>query len=112
MPAPMPMAAPAGPAFVQRATLSGAAGIFTVLPGVEMKAGRDGAMCQILLTEPRVSGTHSTLKIEGGQLYLRDDNSNNGTHLNGQRLPGGVWTPVPNGAAIRFGPIEFNVSLE
>lgn len=112
MPAPMPMAAPPGPAFVQRATLSGAAGIFTVLPGVEMKAGRDGAMCQILLTEPRVSGTHSTLKIEGGQLYLRDDNSNNGTHLNGQRLPGGVWTPVPNGAAIRFGPIEFNVSLE
>lgn len=115
MPMPMPMAAPApmpGPSFVQRATLNGAAGIFTVLPGVEMKAGRDGALCQILLSEPRVSGTHASLKIESGQLFVRDDNSNNGTTLNGQRLPAGVWTPIPNGASLRFGPIEFSVGLE
>jgi hypothetical protein len=112
-PAPMPMmAATPGPAFVSRATLSGAAGIFTVLPGMEMKAGRDGALCQILLNEPRVSGTHATMKIESGQLFVRDDNSNNGSTLNGQRLPAGVWSPVPNGASLKFGPIEFNVSLE
>ncbi|NUP10530.1 MAG: FHA domain-containing protein [Polyangiaceae bacterium] len=114
-PAPPPPAPPPpapGPAFVQRATLSGAAGIFTVLPGVEMKAGRDGALCQILLAEPRVSGTHATMKIDGGQLFVRDDNSNNGTTLNGQRLPPGVWTPVTNGAQLRFGPIEFAVGLE
>lgn len=114
-PAPPPPAPPPpspGPAFVQRGTLTGAAGIFTVLPGVEMKAGRDGALCQILLTEPRVSGTHATLKIDAGQLLVRDDNSNNGTTLNGQRLSAGVWTSVPNGASLRFGPIEFSVSLE
>jgi pSer/pThr/pTyr-binding forkhead associated (FHA) protein len=105
------MAAP-GPAFVQRATLTGQSGIFTVLPGVEMKAGRDGALCQILLQEPRVSGTHASLKVESGQLLVRDDNSNNGTTLNGQRLPAGVWTPVANGAQIKFGPIEFTVGLE
>ncbi len=108
--APRPMTP--GPAFVQRATLSGNAGIFTVLPGVEMKAGRDGALCQILLSEPRVSGTHSSLKIDQGQLYVRDDNSNNGTTLNNQRVNPGVWTPVPNGSSIKFGPIEFAVSLE
>lgn len=126
VPGPMPMAAPApmppmgpmnapaaaGPAFVQRATLSGASGIFTVLPGIEMKAGRDGALCQILLTEPRVSGTHASMKIDSGQLFARDDNSNNGTTINGQRLSPGVWTPVPNGASLRFGPIEFMVNLE
>src|SRR5690606_3768810 len=42
-----PMAPPV--ANVTRATLSGSQGIFTVLPGMEMSAGRDGAACQILL---------------------------------------------------------------
>ncbi|NUO51591.1 MAG: FHA domain-containing protein [Polyangiaceae bacterium] len=121
-PAPMPMAAPApppppmpatpAPQFAQRATLSGSAGIFTVLPWMEMKAGRDGALCQILLNEPRVSGTHATMKIDNGQLWARDDNSNNGTQVNGQRLPPGVWSPVPHGAILKFGPVEFSVTLE
>jgi hypothetical protein len=121
-PMPMPMAAPApppppppahpAPAFAQRATLTGSAGIFTVLPGMEMKAGRDGALCQILLNEPRVSGTHASLKIENGQLFVRDDNSNNGTQINAQRIGPGVWTPVPHGAILKFGPVEFSVSLE
>lgn len=107
-----PHAHAAPPAFVSRATLSGQAGIFTVLPGMEMKAGRDGALCQILLVEPRVSGAHATVKIESGQLFVRDDNSNNGTSINGQRLPPSVWSPVPQGAQLRFGPVEFMVSLE
>jgi pSer/pThr/pTyr-binding forkhead associated (FHA) protein len=79
---------------------------------MEMRAGRDGAMCQILLTEPRVSGSHATVKFEGGQLLVRDENSNNGTFLNGQRLPPGVWTPAAPGAMLRFGPVEFSVRLE
>jgi FHA domain-containing protein len=95
-----------------RATISGTAGIFTVTPGLEMRAGRDGAACQILLTEPRVSGVHSTVKFESGQLLVRDESSNNGTYINGQRIPGGVWTPVPAGAQLRFGPVEFSVRLE
>jgi FHA domain len=112
-PAPVP-AAPAAPAptFVSRAILSGTQGIFTVLPSMEMKAGRDGALCQILLSEPRVSGTHATLKIDNGQLFVRDDNSNNGTMINGQRIPPGAWTPVGQGAQLRFGPVEFSVNLE
>jgi hypothetical protein len=112
-PAPMPAAPMAPPvANVQRATLSGTQGIFTVLPGMEMSAGRDGAMCQILLSEPRVSGRHATMKIEGGQLFVRDESSNNGTMLNGQRIAPSIWTPVPNGAQLRFGPVEFSVRLE
>jgi len=95
-----------------RATLSGGQGIFTVLSGSEMRAGRDGAACQILLTEPRVSGTHATVKFEGGQLLVRDEGSNNGTFVNGQRIAAQVWTPVPNGTMLRFGPVEFNVRLE
>ena len=105
-----PMGAPMGNA--SRAVLSGAAGIFTVSVGTEMRAGRDGSVCQILLTEPRVSGCHAAVKVEGGQLLVRDENSNNGTFVNGQRIPGGMWTPVPPGALLRFGPVEFSVRLE
>ena len=95
-----------------RATLQGAAGVFTVMPGMEMRAGRDGGQCGILLTEPRVSGVHATVKLEGGQLLARDEHSNNGTLVNGNRLTPGIWTPVPNGSLVRFGPVEFNVRLE
>jgi hypothetical protein len=118
-PAPMPAAAPppnpyggAPAGAASRATLQGAAGVFTIVPGVEMRAGRDGSQCGILLSEPRVSGLHATLKLEGGQLLLRDEGSNNGTSVNGSRLSGGVWTPVPSGSLVRFGPVEFNVRIE
>ncbi|MBK8258675.1 MAG: FHA domain-containing protein [Polyangiaceae bacterium] len=100
------------PGAASRAVLTGGAGIFTVQTGTEMRAGRDGAVCQLLLAEPRVSGTHATLKVEGGQLLVRDENSNNGTFVNGQRIPAMVWTAVPPGAALRFGPAEFSVRLE
>ena len=116
-PAPMPAAAappnPYGaPTHVSRATLQGAAGVFTVVPGVEMRAGRDGSQCGILLTEARVSGVHATLRLDGGQLLVRDEQSNNGTQVNGTRLPPGVWTPAPTGSLVRFGPVEFTVRLE
>ena len=95
-----------------RGVIAGAAGVFTVSAGLEMRVGRDGATCQILLTEPRVSGNHATLKFEAGQLLVRDESSNNGTYLNGQRIAGGMWTPVAPGTALRFGPVEFAVRLE
>ncbi len=95
-----------------RGVIAGTAGVFTVTPGLEMRVGRDGAACQIVLTEPRVSGVHATLKFEAGQLLVRDETSNNGTFLNGQRLGPGTWTPIAPGTALRFGPVEFAVRLE
>lgn len=115
-PPPQAQAAPpnpyAGAVHASRATLEGAAGVFTVMPGSEMRAGRDGAHCAILLVEPRVSGVHAALKLDQGQLWVRDENSNNGTYLNNARLNPGAWTPVPNGSLLRFGPVEFSVRLE
>jgi hypothetical protein len=102
----------AAPGVPTRGVITGAAGVFTVMAGLEMRVGRDGATCQILLTEPRVSGTHAVLKFEAGQFLVRDESSNNGTYLNGQRLPAGLWTPIAPGAALRFGPVEFAVRLE
>ena len=48
-------------------------------------------------SEPRVSGVHATLKLDAGQLVVRDESSNNGTWVSGARLSPGVWTPVPAG---------------
>lgn len=101
----------APPANVSRATLSGSAGVFTVLPGSEMRVGRDAAQCQIVFHEPRVSGVHGAVKLEGGSLFVRDEGSNNGTHVNGAKITAGAWTPVPAGSMLRFGPVELSVSL-
>jgi pSer/pThr/pTyr-binding forkhead associated (FHA) protein len=93
-------------------SLSGQIGTFRVLPGIESRAGRDGSMCSIHLNDPRCSGVHATLKVEGGALLVRDDKSHNGTYVNGNRIPPGTWTPVPGGSQLRFGPIEFMVRHE
>lgn len=95
----------------QRAVLQSAAGVYTVVAGIEMHVGRDGARCEIPLAEPRVSGLHASLKLEGGQLYVRDENSNNGSLVNNVRLQPGVWTLVPNDSMLKFGPVEMRVRL-
>jgi hypothetical protein len=112
--APAPQAAPPNPYAVTAggsATLQGAAGLFTIQAGQEVRAGRDAAQCSILLTEPRVSSVHATLRLENGQLLVRDENSNNGTLVNGARLTPGVWSPVPQGSVLRFGPVELSARI-
>lgn len=103
--------APAGGAGAT-VTLRGASGQYTVRAGTEARVGRDPAQCAILLQEPRVSGVHATLRLEAGQLLVRDETSNNGTWIGGSRIAPGVWTPVPQGAPLRFGPIEFAAHLD
>jgi hypothetical protein len=93
-------------------SLAGQTGTFRVLAGIESRAGRDGSLCSIHLNDPRCSGVHATLKVEGGALLVRDDKSHNGTYVNGNRIPPGTWTPVPGGSQLRFGPIEFTVRHE
>ena len=107
--APPPQASHTSPA---AATIRGSAGQFTVRPGSEVRVGRDPAQCPIFLSEPRISGVHATLRFDAGQLLVRDETSNNGTWVAGNRIAPGVWTPVPVGAPLRFGPIEFAVQLE
>jgi hypothetical protein len=94
------------------ATIRGSAGQFTIRSGSEVRVGRDPAQCPIFLAEPRVSGVHATLKFDGSQLLVRDETSNNGTWVQGSRIAPGAWTPVPPGAPLRFGPVEFAVQIE
>jgi pSer/pThr/pTyr-binding forkhead associated (FHA) protein len=96
----------------RQAVLQGTPGTYVIVEGKESRVGRDPAFADICLTEPRVSGSHALVKIENGQLYIRDEGSNNGTFVAGGKIQSHVWTPVPPGGAVRFGPIEFNVRLE
>jgi hypothetical protein len=105
-------AAAAGGAQATRATIVGPVGQFPILPGSEVRVGRDPAQCTVALAEPRISGVHSTLKFEASHLWVRDEQSNNGTYVAGERIPPGAWTVVPSGRVLRFGPIEFDVRLE
>jgi pSer/pThr/pTyr-binding forkhead associated (FHA) protein len=79
---------------------------------MEMRAGRDGAHCAIVLTSAQVSSNHATFKIEAGQLLVRDENSNNGTYVAEARLNPGQWTPVAHGARLRLGPEDLSVRYE
>ncbi len=113
--APAPQAPPANPyggGGATTAILTGATGVYTIMAGQEVRAGRDTGQCVIALNEPRISSVHASLKLEGGQLYVRDENSNNGTLVNGNRLSPGVWSPVPPGSILRFGPIEFSAAVQ
>jgi FHA domain-containing protein len=103
---------PPTPATVHQATLQGPAGVFSVSGAAEVRAGRDGEQCVVLLTDASVSGVHATLKIEGGQFWVRDERSNNGTFVDDNRLAAGAWTRLESGARLRFGPVNFNVRLE
>ncbi len=106
-----PFGAP--PAMATHATISGAAGTFSVSPGREFKVGRDGAQCQIFLSEQRVSGVHATLRFENGQLEVRDEGSNNGTFVNGQGpIPAHAFQALRAGSVVRFANVEFSVRLE
>ncbi|MFO0741743.1 MAG: FHA domain-containing protein [Labilithrix sp.] len=107
-PPPNPYGAPKATS----ASLIGAAGTFAIKAGGEIRVGRDPSTCPITLSDPKVSGNHATLKFEGGQLLVRDDGSNNGTHLDGVRIPAATWTPVSPGVRLRFGPVEFVVRIE
>lgn len=103
---------PYGRAPATSATLLGQGGEYSIQPGIEVRVGRDSAQCAVALTEPRVSGVHSTLRFDQAQLWVRDEQSNNGTYIGGERIPPNAWTVVPAGRPLRFGPVEFDVRLE
>lgn len=111
---PMPPGGIGGisPGGASQGILQGTPGIYPVAPGRELKVGRDPGLCDICLTEPRISGMHATVKFEAGQVMIRDEGSNNGTFVSGGKIQSYAWVAVPPGSTVRFGPIEFNVRLE
>lgn len=71
--------------------------------------GRDAAN-EIAVPDPKMSGKHATIQHRGGRTWLYDENSNNGTFLNGedifQERPG-----LKDGDVFRLGATRFIVKL-
>jgi VWFA-related protein len=66
-------------------------------------------MVYINLLDPGVSKLHATIGYEGGQYWIRDEGSTNGTFIDQQRLTGGQRYPLQSGQMVRFG---LNTQLE
>jgi hypothetical protein len=66
--------------------------------------GRDGSRCQITLQDDSVSGQHfQIIRDPGGQLFLLDEKSTNGTLVNQTLAPKGTRLPIQEGTLIQVG---------
>jgi ABC-type multidrug transport system ATPase subunit/pSer/pThr/pTyr-binding forkhead associated (FHA) protein len=59
----------------------------------------------IQIANPQISSRHAVLHSVGGQLFLEDRGSANGTYVRGQRIPPGQRVPVQNGEKVFIGPM-------
>lgn len=71
--------------------------------------GRNPKLCDIQLYDEddnsSVSGQHCTIIYDRGRFTLTDDNSANGTEINGHPIPPNEPTPLPDGAEIVLGDL-------
>ena len=59
--------------------------------------------CDLPIQEGSVSGHHGALRFEGGRWWLHDNNSSNGSFVNGQRI---ADSPLNNGDTLQFGDVQ------
>ena len=59
--------------------------------------------CDLPIQEGSVSGHHGSLRFEGGRWWLHDNNSSNGSFVNGQRI---ADSPLNNGDTLQFGDVQ------
>lgn len=71
--------------------------------------GRD-EQCQLRPASPAISKRHCALMVRGGQVYVRDFGSTNGTFVNGQLVEGEV--ELFDHDLLKVGPLEFRVGME
>jgi pSer/pThr/pTyr-binding forkhead associated (FHA) protein len=63
---------------------------------------------EVALTDPTVSSRHAVLEFAGGKLFLTDNNSTNGTRVNGERVES---APVANLDEVQLGDTKLLVSV-
>jgi len=56
------------------------------LGGSGIRIGREGAICEIVLENPKVSRLHAEVVSIDGKTMLIDRNSSNGTYVNDQKI--------------------------
>lgn len=66
----------------------------------------------IQVAHPQVSSKHAALHVIGGQLFLEDKGSANGTFVRGQRIPPGQRVPVQNGEKVFIAAMPLLIHVE
>jgi ABC-type multidrug transport system ATPase subunit/pSer/pThr/pTyr-binding forkhead associated (FHA) protein len=66
---------------------------------------------QIVVPHPQASARHAQIHNQGGQLFLEDKGSANGTFVRGQRIPPGQKVPIQNGEKVFIGPMPLVIHI-
>lgn len=85
-----------------------------LIEGSTLQLGRDPSN-DILLKTRSASAKHAELKLEKGRIWVRDNDSRNGTLINDARIPPHQWTPVRAKERLAMADdenITFEVELE
>ncbi len=120
-PAPAPHAPPAvAPGGAAPAPAGGGRKHKTVIGQLQF-GGQGGASAKsigrtpdndIKIDHAQVSSKHALLHQVGGQLFLEDRGSSNGTYVRGQRIPPGQRVPVQNGEKVFIGPMPLLIQVQ
>lgn len=88
---------------------------FTIPADKSTVLGRDNRADVIVAvngqTDPKLSGRHCALYWTSGKLYVSDQNSTNGTAVNGSKLVPGTQQKLEQNDLLRIGGREFRVSF-
>ena len=74
--------------------------------------GKDSANMDFVLNNDSVSRHHATVIYEKGNYYIMDNNSTNGTMIEGIRLQAGEKGEIENGYIINLGNESFQAHIE
>jgi ABC-type multidrug transport system ATPase subunit/pSer/pThr/pTyr-binding forkhead associated (FHA) protein len=66
---------------------------------------------KIVVPHPQVSSRHAQIVTQGGQIFLEDLRSANGTYVRGQRILPGAKVPVQNGEKVYIGPMPLVIHI-
>jgi ABC transport system ATP-binding/permease protein len=66
----------------------------------------------IRIDSPQVSSHHAFLHKVGGDLFIEDRGSANGTYVRGQRIPAGQRVPVSHGEKVFIGPMPLLLQVQ
>lgn len=73
--------------------------------------GRSAHEADYMLNLDYVSRRHCLLQIRGGQIYVTDLDSANGTAINGNTLPPQQAAVISNGDELQLGPLALRVLI-
>ena len=86
---------------------------FMIYENQQNTFGRDRRAMNILNGEDtHLSGVHFSIMVRNGMYGVRDENSSNGTFLNGVSITGKGWTKFQSTDKIRAGGYEYRVIIE